>query len=82
MVPAPPSTGARHHTAVMNILDKEELKAVYYPEMERLVCEVSGAYRAVLFDQVGGGAHDFRVEDGLALGVVERGDGHAPGALA
>jgi len=41
---------ARHHTSVKNILDKEELKAVYYPEMERLVCEVSGAYRAVLFD--------------------------------
>ena len=41
---------ARHHTAVKNILDKEELKAVYYPEMERLVCDISGAHRAVLFD--------------------------------
>jgi len=41
---------ARHHTAVKNILDKEELKTVYYREMERLVCEVSGASRAVLFD--------------------------------
>lgn len=41
---------ARHRTAVKNILDKEELKAVYYPEMERLVCQVSGASRAVLFD--------------------------------
>ena len=40
----------QHHTAVQNILDKEELKAVYYPEMERLVCKVSGASRAVLFD--------------------------------
>ncbi|MFM9970788.1 MAG: CmcJ/NvfI family oxidoreductase [Burkholderiales bacterium] len=41
---------ARHHTSVKNILDKEELKNTYYPEMERLVCEVSGATRAVLFD--------------------------------
>ena len=41
---------ARHDTAVRNILDKEELKTVYYPEMERLVCQVSGASRAVLFD--------------------------------
>jgi hypothetical protein len=41
---------ARHRTAVKNILDKEELARVYYPEMERLVCETSGAYRAVLFD--------------------------------
>ena len=41
---------ARHRTAVKNILDKEELQSVYCPEMERLVCEVSGASRAVLFD--------------------------------
>ena len=41
---------ARHHSAMKNILDKEELKNVYYPEMERLVCRVSGAVRAVLFD--------------------------------
>ena len=41
---------ARHRTAVRNFLDADELKAVYYPEMERLVQEVSGAARAVLFD--------------------------------
>lgn len=41
---------AHHRTAVKNILDKEELQRVYYPEMERLVCQVSGAARAVLFD--------------------------------
>ena len=38
--------------------------------------------RAVLFDQGGGVADDLGVEDGVALRVVERGDGHAPGALA
>lgn len=40
----------RHLSTMKNWLDKEELARVYYPEMERLVCEVSGATRAVLFD--------------------------------
>ena len=38
--------------------------------------------RAVLLDQGGGVAHDLRVEDRVALRVVERRDRHAPGALA
>lgn len=40
---------ARHRTAVKNVLDSKEL-AMYYPEMERLACAISGASRAVLFD--------------------------------
>jgi hypothetical protein len=41
---------ARHVTAVKDVLDAGELKAVYYPEMERLVCRISGAARAIMFD--------------------------------
>ncbi len=39
-----------HLTKVQNFLDAEELKALYTPEMERLVCEISWAARAVMFD--------------------------------
>lgn len=40
----------QHHTALANVADKEELQRLYYPEMERLVCRVSGAQRAFVFD--------------------------------
>src|SRR5712691_2362909 len=40
----------RHETAVENFFDAEELKSVYYAEVERLVREVSGAARVVVFD--------------------------------
>jgi hypothetical protein len=39
-----------HPTRVKNFFDPEELKAVYYGEVERLIKEVSGASRVVLFD--------------------------------
>jgi hypothetical protein len=39
-----------HRTAVRDFFDAEELKRVYYPEIERLVREVSGAVRVVPFD--------------------------------
>jgi hypothetical protein len=39
-----------HRTAVKDFFDPEELKMVYYPEVERLVAEVSGAARVVVFD--------------------------------
>ncbi len=39
-----------HETAVANFLDPEELKRVYYPEVERLIARVSGATRVVVFD--------------------------------
>jgi hypothetical protein len=39
-----------HKTAVKNFFDETELKNVYYPEVERLIRETSGAKRVVLFD--------------------------------
>jgi hypothetical protein len=39
-----------HRTAVKDFFDAEELKRVYYPEVERLVGERSGAARVVVFD--------------------------------
>jgi hypothetical protein len=43
-------TLVRHDTAVKDFFDAEELKSVYYPEVERLIRETSGAARAVVFD--------------------------------
>ena len=39
-----------HPTAVKNFLDADELKSVYYPEMERLIAAESGARRVHVFD--------------------------------
>jgi hypothetical protein len=39
-----------HKTRVRDFFDLEELKAVYFPEVERLIRDVSGALRVVLFD--------------------------------
>jgi hypothetical protein len=39
-----------HRTAVKDFFDPGELKAVYYPEVERLIRECSGAARVVVFD--------------------------------
>jgi hypothetical protein len=39
-----------HRTAVRNFFDRDELKSVYYPEVERLIAERSGAARVVVFD--------------------------------
>jgi len=40
----------RHETAVANLYDDDLVKAAYYPEMERLVREATGARRVVVFD--------------------------------
>ena len=40
----------RHPTAMQDFFDAEALKSVYYPEIERLVGELSGAKRVVVFD--------------------------------
>ena len=37
-------------SAVKNFYDEEELRGVYYPEAERLVAEVTGANRVLVFD--------------------------------
>ena len=39
-----------HDTAVKDFYDINELETVYYPEVERLVKEQTGAYRVVIFD--------------------------------
>ena len=39
-----------HETAVKDFFDLEELKSAYYPEVERLIRELSGAARVVVFD--------------------------------
>jgi hypothetical protein len=39
-----------HDTAVSNFYDDAEVKAAYYPEIERLVKEATGAKRVVVFD--------------------------------
>jgi hypothetical protein len=39
-----------HKTKVADFFDVEQLNSVYYPEVERLIKETSGAKRVVLFD--------------------------------
>ena len=41
---------ADHPTAMQDFLDAEELKSVYYPEMEKLIALHSGARRVHVFD--------------------------------
>jgi hypothetical protein len=41
-----------HETAVRDFYDPEEVKAVYYPEIERLIKRVTGAERVVVFDHI------------------------------
>ncbi len=42
----------RRPTAVTNFYDEEQIKAVYYPECERVMVEATGAVRAVAFDHI------------------------------
>src|SRR6516165_12204084 len=42
----------RHQTAVTNFYDEEQIKAVYYPECERVVQEATGPVRVVAFDHI------------------------------
>lgn len=41
---------SRHDTAVADFYDAEEVRGVYYPEVERLVKDVTGAEKVVVFD--------------------------------
>ena len=41
-----------HETAVTDFYDSEEVKSVYYPEVERLLKRVTGAERVLIFDHV------------------------------
>jgi hypothetical protein len=40
----------QHETKVANFYDPEEVRRIYYPEVERLVKEATGAARVVVFD--------------------------------
>jgi hypothetical protein len=40
----------QHTSAVRDFYDEEEVRARYYPEIERLVCAETGAVRALMFD--------------------------------
>ncbi len=48
----------RCDTAVKDFYDADEVRRVYYPEMETLVKKVTGAVKAIVFD------HTIRVDDG------------------
>jgi hypothetical protein len=39
-----------HETAVTDFFDEDELRAVYYPEIERLIADIAGASKVVIFD--------------------------------
>jgi hypothetical protein len=41
-----------HETTVKDFYDPDEVKAVYYPEVERLLKRVTGAERVLIFDHV------------------------------
>ena len=52
-----------HNTAVTNFYDEEEVKRIYYPELENLVQELTGAVRTLMFDHtLRAEEHDIRVE--------------------
>src|SRR5260370_31167776 len=40
----------KHNSAVHDFYDEDELRRVYYPEAERLVAEITGATRVLVFD--------------------------------
>ena len=41
-----------HETAVKDFYDSDEVKSVYYPEVERLLKRATGAERVVIFDHI------------------------------
>jgi hypothetical protein len=47
----------RHDTRVVDFYDEQEIRSVYYPEIDRLVKERTGASRVVIFD------HTLRAQD-------------------
>ena len=51
-------TLVRHNTAMVDFYDTAEVRDVYYPEIETLVKQATGAVKAIVFD------HTIRVDDG------------------
>src|SRR5271155_359840 len=41
-----------HETAVRDFYDPEEVKSIYYPEVERLIKHLTGAERVLVFDHI------------------------------
>ena len=54
-----------HETKVRDFYDKDEVRSVYYPEIEKLIKEVSGATRVLVFD------HTLRSADGATREAKE-----------
>jgi hypothetical protein len=55
-----------HHTAVRDFYDDAEVRRVYYPEVERLVKEKTGAARVIVFDHnVRNGSKEMREKLGV-----------------
>lgn len=50
-------TLVRHRTAVVDFYDTAEVREIYYPEMETLVRQATGASKVIVFD------HTIRVDD-------------------
>jgi hypothetical protein len=61
-----------HDTRVADFYDEEEIRRVYYPEMERLVMAESGARRVVVFDHTLRTADDALRESARIRDVVRR----------
>ncbi len=56
----------QHRTAVRDFYDDEEVRRVYYPEVERLVKEITGAARVIVFDHnVRNGSKEMRAKLGV-----------------
>ena len=64
----------RHDTRVADFFDDEELRRVYYPEMEALVKAESGATRVLVFD------HTLRTADDERARAAQDPRGRAPRA--
>ena len=55
-----------HETAVRDFYDSDEVRAVYYPEVERLVKQLTGAARVIVFDHnVRNGSKEMRAKLGV-----------------
>jgi hypothetical protein len=55
-----------HHTAVRDFYDADEVRRVYYPEVEQLVKAVTGASRVIVFDHnVRNGSKEMRARLGV-----------------
>src|SRR5215813_13555258 len=45
-------TLVKHRSAVTDFYDEAEVRRVYYPEAQRLLAEVTGAFKVVVFDHL------------------------------